>query len=183
LLISTTDVRTPKVTQIISHPDIELVWWIASTQQQYRIAGKAHIIPSPNHPLYRAFTDTLQSEKLGHGSGLAVINSEKFDWEVKRLEIWSKLSSHMKASWARPAPGSPMESPDDAKKWPPTVEEPKEGDSGETRKNWEYALGNFALVVIDPYEVDFVNMGVVPNTRTKYTRKSEGKWASVAVVP
>ncbi|KAF9005146.1 pyridoxamine 5'-phosphate oxidase-domain-containing protein [Cyathus striatus] len=183
LVISTTDIRTPKVTQMISHPNVELVWWIPSTRQQYRIAGSVLVVPSPNHALHGVCTGILQSEELLRSSlALSVFKSEEFDWEEKRREIWGNLSPYMRATLARPTPGSTLENPDDAKKWPQIIEEPKEGDSEETKKKWEYALGNFALVVIDPCEVDYVNMGVVPNTRTGYTRTGGGKWESQAVV-
>jgi len=52
----------------------------------------------------------------------------------------------------------------------------------EDKKNLEIALRNFALIVIDPFEVDFVELGVDPNQRTKFTRDGE-QWMEEIVVP
>lgn len=95
------------------------------------------------------------------------------------------MSAHMKASWCRPVPGSPLLGGDEeAKKWPERVEEPKDGDGNEeNRKNWETALANFALVVIEPLEVDYVELGVMPNRRAKFWKNGDGVWEEQAVVP
>jgi len=70
-----------------------------------------------------------------------------------------------------------------AKKWPVKLEEPTDGDSEEARKNWEAALENMALLVIDPTEIDFVELGVRPNRRTRFWRTSDGGWEEEALVP
>jgi len=93
------------------------------------------------------------------------------------------MSGHMKASWCRPPPGSQLECGyEEAKKWPQNLPKLGEAESEEDKKNLEMALGNFALVVIDPFEVDFVEMGVVPNQRTKFTRDGE-QWIEEIIVP
>jgi len=90
----------------------------------------------------------------------------------------------MKASWCRPIPGTRLEGGyDEAKKWPERVQEPKEGDDEQVKKNWDMALDNFAVVLIDPDEVDFVELGVMPNRRTRFWRNSDGSWDSEALVP
>jgi hypothetical protein len=73
--------------------------------------------------------------------------------------------------------------PEEAKKWPERLEEPKEGDSEEAWKNWAMALGNFALVVIEPSEIDYLTMAVIPNRRFRFARAVEGGWDEVEVVP
>lgn len=94
------------------------------------------------------------------------------------------MSGHMKASWCRPVPGSRLEGGHkEANKWLVTLTEPKDDDDEEMRKNWETALGNFALLIVDPTEVDYVELGVVPNRRTRFWRTSQGTWESEAVVP
>lgn len=94
------------------------------------------------------------------------------------------MSSHMKATWCRPVPGSRLEGGyEESKKWLVKLEEPKESDSEETKKNWQTALDNFALLIIEPQEVDFLELGVVPNRRTLYRRTKDGLWESDALVP
>lgn len=63
------------------------------------------------------------------------------------------------------------------------MEEPKEGDGEEAWKNWKTALRNFVLVAIEPSEVDYLTMSVIPNRRFKTTRAVGGGWDEVEVVP
>lgn len=90
----------------------------------------------------------------------------------------------MKASWCRPVPGSPLlGGEEEAKRWPVKLEEPGEDSDEETKRNWDIALGNFALLIVDPTDVDMVELGIVPNRRTRFWRTSRGQWDSEAVVP
>ncbi|EDR15974.1 uncharacterized protein LACBIDRAFT_301509 [Laccaria bicolor S238N-H82] len=183
LLISSTDIRTPKVTQLAAHPDAELAWWIEGVQQQFRISGKVHVVPAPGHILFRHFLSSTASDYEG-SSGIAALKKEGFDWEAKRVEAFKSLGGKMKATWCRPVPGTRLEGgQEEAKRWPVSIEEPKEGATEEEKSNWEMALHNFALVVIDPAEVDFVELGVVPNRRTNFTRSKEGTWGEEELVP
>jgi pyridoxamine 5'-phosphate oxidase len=114
---------------------------------------------------------------------LTALKKEGIDWELKRRQIFDSMSGHMKASWCRPPPGSKLEGGyGEAKKWPQRLPKLGEDENEEDKKNLEVALGNFALVVIDPFEVDFVELGVVPNQRTKFTRNGE-HWVEEVVVP
>ena len=89
----------------------------------------------------------------------------------------------MKATWCRPAPGSKLDGGyEEGNKWPDKLPKLGEAKNEEEKRNLEQALGNFALMVIDPVEVDFVELGVVPNQRTKFTREGE-KWVEQIVVP
>ncbi|THU96869.1 hypothetical protein K435DRAFT_965746 [Dendrothele bispora CBS 962.96] len=209
LLISTTDIRSPKVTQLQANSRLELAWWFEGSQEQFRISGVGCIVPSPNveeyrehHEQFRRFVQSTKSGTLTSSGGLAALarldsgsgsgggdedsRSGGFDWEQKRIQVFKTMSKYMKASWCRPVPGSPLiGGEDEAKKWPETVEEPKEGDENyeQKKKNWETALRNFALVVVDPVEIDYVELGVMPNKRTRFWRTEEGRWEEMALVP
>ncbi|KAJ4470899.1 pyridoxamine 5'-phosphate oxidase-domain-containing protein [Lentinula aciculospora] len=177
LILTTTDVRSPKTAQIIANPHIHIAWWIEGTREQFRVSGKGTIIPSPQDPLYKQFLHST--------------TSSAFDWEAKRKDVFKTMSAHMKASWCRPTPGSPLIGGEEAaKKWPKKVDEPEnpEGpdeseEEKQNRKNWDTALRNFALILVDPTDVDYVEMGVVPNRRTQFTRSSQGIWKEQALVP
>lgn len=183
------------MTQITSNPEVELAWWIEGTQQQFRISGWTSIIPSPSQKqLYSHFGDIVKSvneggSKQGHGkAGLlgleAVTLTPSFDWEKKRVEVFKSMSGHMKASWCRPTPGTKLEGgQDEAKKWPEKIEEPQSDSPEEDRRNWDTALENFALMVIEPTYVDFVDLGVVPNRRFGFTRDAQGQWEEIELVP
>ncbi|KAG2153566.1 pyridoxamine 5'-phosphate oxidase-domain-containing protein [Suillus bovinus] len=177
LLLTTTDIRTPKVTQIESNPNhrVEALFWIKATNEQFRVSGRAAIYPSPE----------LQENKgiEGVGEVYDAFRSQGWDWERERQRQFDNVGAHMRASWCRPVPGSPMESYSDAEKWPVKVAKP--GEEGYDAKNYEQARGNFALVLIDPIEVDYIELGVMPNRRTKFVKQDSGdeRWKEVILVP
>lgn len=88
----------------------------------------------------------------------------------------------MKASWCRPVPGTKLEDGyEEAKKWPQKL--PKLGEGTDEEKHYlQIALANFALLVIDPVEVDYVELSVNPDQRTKFKKEGES-WVEEIVVP
>ncbi|KAF5377123.1 hypothetical protein D9757_008807 [Collybiopsis confluens] len=204
LIISTTDVRSPKTVQIIANPHVHVAWWIEGTQEQFRVSGTASIIPSPLDPLHKHFLHSttttpssvspslIGSSHIASSGGLAALGRENFDWEAKRNQVFQTMSAHMKASWCRPTPGSPIAGgEEEVKKWPERIDEPRNSqgspdeseDEKENRRNWDKALRNFALLVVDPTEIDYIELGVIPNRRTKFTRSAQGTWKEEALVP
>jgi hypothetical protein len=177
LLLTTTDIRTPKVTQIKSNPDhrVEAHFWIRATNEQFRVSGRMAIYPSPD------FKETKGIE--GMGEVYDAFRSQGWNWEDVRRKQFDNVGALMRATWCRPVPGSPMNSYSDAEKWP--VEVAKPGEEGYDAKNYEEALGNFALLLIDPVEVDYVELGVMPNRRTKFVKQESGdeRWKEVILVP
>ncbi|KAG2050338.1 hypothetical protein BDR06DRAFT_998680 [Suillus hirtellus] len=177
LLLTTTDIRTPKVAQIMSNPShrVEAHFWTKATNEQFRVSGHAAIYPSPE----------LQENKgiEGVGEVYDAFRSQGWDWEDERQRQFDSVGAHMRASWCRPVPGSPMDSYSDAEKWPVTVAKP--GEEGYDAKNYEEARGNFALLLIDPIEVDYIELGVMPNRRTKFVRQEsdDERWKEVILVP
>ncbi|KAF4612268.1 hypothetical protein D9613_004277 [Agrocybe pediades] len=193
LLISSTDIRTPKVHQLThTSPHAELAWWIDGTQQQFRLRSRVFLVPHAKHPVYTTFQNALDAADAGDAENptpaLALFKNE--DWEKRRVELFKSMSAHMKASWCRPTPGSILEGgEDEAKTWPERIDEPSDPSSPdyETQKrNWEFALSNFAIVVIEPYEVDFVDLKVIPNRRWLFRRvkkQDDWVWEETELVP
>jgi hypothetical protein len=188
LLLTSTDIRTPKVEQLVTNPTAELAWWIEAKKQQYRITADVYLVPNLENPLRNNFDRALSRSQ--DGTGLALFKDE--NWEYQRLQMFKNMSPHMRASWCRPVPGSPLKGgQDEAKNWPEVVEDPSEqGDLpretyDEFLLNLKMALSNFALVVIDPIGVDFVDMGVIPNRRTRFFKAfgNHGLWSEEEVVP
>ena len=111
----------------------------------------------------------------------------KYDWEKKRLEVYNDVSAHLRASWCRRAPGGELFSYDDAKAFPETVPKLGEAKTDEDKRNQEESLRNFALLIIEPLEVDWVQLGTSPDRRTRFTRKEvEGdgdEWIEKILVP
>lgn len=177
LLLTSTDIRTPKVTQIKSNPNhrVEAHFWIQATNEEFRVSGRAAIYPSPG------LKETKGIE--GVGEVYDAFRSQGWDWEDERRKQFDSVGAHMRASWCRPVPGSPMSSYSDAEKWPVKVAKP--GEDGYDAKNYEEARGNFALILIDPVEVDYVELGVMPNRRTKFVKQESDneRWKEVILVP
>ena len=188
LLLSSTDIRTPKVQQLTATPQSEVVWWIEGTKQQFRIIADIHIVPTPSHPLHSNFKQNLSNAKTG--SALPLFKND--DWEARRIDMFKSMSAHMKASWCRPIPGSRLEGgQEEAKRWPDRIEEPKLGlpkeEYDKAKRNWDMALGNFALVIIDPIEIDFVDLSSPPDRRTLFTKQKDTSqsvvWVEEELVP
>ncbi|KDR85719.1 hypothetical protein GALMADRAFT_51586 [Galerina marginata CBS 339.88] len=180
LLISSTDIRTPKVGQLTTTPRAEVAWWIEGTRQQFRIIADVYLLPPTTHALYAEFAQRL----AGAADGTAVALFKHENWELRRVNSFKSLSPTMKASWCRPTPGTRLEGgQEEAKKWPQRVDEPDvtsmpKEEYEEAKRIWDLALGNFVLVIIDPFEVDFVDLSTPPDRRSIFRKtKQNGKWS------
>ncbi|KAF8555137.1 hypothetical protein OG21DRAFT_1411372, partial [Imleria badia] len=162
LILSTTDIRVPKVTQLAANAIVEAVYWTPSTQEQFRILGRASIVPE------RGYRGAYPAPR---GVVYEALDKEGFNWEAKRVETFDGMSGHMKATWCRPVPGTPLEGGEDEMKgWPKTLPKLGEARNDKERRNLETALSNFALLLIEPFEVDYVEFGVPPDRRDRRTR-------------
>ena len=195
LLITSSDVRAPKVTQMLTNPSLEIAWWMEGTQDQFRISGKVFVIPPPDNAFHtmkstqhgltmRTLDDSGEERDDGEN---CVSELGKFDWEKKRREVFEDMSPGMKATWCAPiAPGSKIPSYDEPNKWREPVPYFKDIKTDEERERYETALGNFALLLIEPVKIDWVQLGEHPNRRTIFTRKDESdgtKWDEAIVAP
>lgn len=154
-------VRGPKAQQLTGNSDkVEIAWWFAPTGDQYRIKGRAFILPRPDHPLYEKFTP--------HAKRLSPRKNQErgdFDWEQERRRIFEKLSPTIRASFCRPVPGTPLSARDrkgnghggddgdketrdyDPNEWPAELK--MDGDKNLIDKS----LHNFALMCVSgPWE-------------------------------
>lgn len=179
LLLATTDIRTPKVTQLNDQRCVEIVYWVPSTVEQFRILGRASIVAEPNYR--RAYPDRV-------GIVYEALEKEGFDWEAKRVEVFDQMSGHMKATWCRPIPGTPLKGgEEEMKKWPTKLPKLGEAENEEDRKNLVTALSRFSLLLIEPFEVDYLELGVLPNRRTFFKRdwedESSVEFKETLVVP
>ncbi|KIP03846.1 hypothetical protein PHLGIDRAFT_129913 [Phlebiopsis gigantea 11061_1 CR5-6] len=195
LLVSSSDVRAPKVVQMLSNSAVELCWWMEGSQDQFRLLAKANIIPPPDSRL-KTITSSLQGfsitalDEAGEESedeGDRLGTDGKYDWEKKRREVFEGMKPAMRASWCAPvAPGSPISSYDEPSKWPREVPNLEDLKTDEDRKNYETALSNFAMVVFEPFKIDWVQLGEQPNRRTEFIRKGSADvvhWEEQIVAP
>ncbi|KAF8713844.1 Pyridoxamine 5'-phosphate oxidase, partial [Rhizoctonia solani] len=186
ILVSTTDIRSPKVNQIRSHPSTrgptaEVAWWIAEENVQFRILARVQILPAPSHPLYSEFPFKELSQNSGGDSGPDAPATAK-EWEALRVKTFNNLVPPIRASFARPTPGSPLADHTDAERWPQKLPEKGKEETEEEKKQVKEALENFSLLLLEPLDVDFVELGVVPNRRTRWSFDGH-KWDEQAVVP
>jgi hypothetical protein len=155
------------------------VWWLAPTNEQFRIAGRATVVPAPSDTLHAAAVTTLSHIADGKFA------EEKYDWEKLRVDTFEGVSPQMRATWARPTPGSPMPGSgqyNEAKKWPEKLPTLAEAKDEKERAEVEVAMKNFALIVIEPYDVDYVELEPLPNRRTRFFYKGD-QWDEQILVP
>jgi hypothetical protein len=184
-LVTSTDIRTPKIQQISHADSVELAWWIDATLDQFRITGRARVFAAPGHS-----TVTLSaappppSAAAGDFTGIGALEASGFDWEAKRRELFDAVNEKMRATWCRPvAPGSPLHGGyEDMGDWPIEVPKPTEAQTEKEKELAEFALGNYALIVIEPLNVDWLQMAIKPNRRTFFTREGVD-WKEVIVAP
>ncbi|CCL98552.1 uncharacterized protein FIBRA_00552 [Fibroporia radiculosa] len=173
VLIGITDVRTPKVTDMRANPYVELCWFLTGSKDQFRISGPVRIIPSPHVESAAQGESTLALDKL---------SEQGFDWEKKRVAAFDSLPPFMRALWCKPPQGSTIGSYEVANEWLKTLSKSNQLESEEDKQNFELALRNFALLVIDPIHVDWVEAAASPQRRTKFMRNGED-WSEEFVVP
>lgn len=169
LLQITTDIRTPKADQILSRPEsIGVAWWLPKSNLQYRLTCTGYLLPHPSHPSWTQFP----AWKLG----------PNVEWEHERLKAYDALPGDLRASFCRPVPGSTLENPEDAKKWPRELPKRAEAADDTERQQVDEALKNFAILLLEPREVDVLELAPVPKLRTKYV-KVDGCWTEESLVP
>ncbi|KAG0151531.1 hypothetical protein CROQUDRAFT_503238 [Cronartium quercuum f. sp. fusiforme G11] len=178
-LLSCTDIRSPKIDQLIDKQSkvqdgkpASICWWFASTGEQYRIQANAYIYPPPSleskFPKFMPAGKTLSPENM---------EQVEFDWEAERRRIFEKISPELKASFLRPAPGKPLEevpSDQSSSHWPTEIT---------TDAQKTLALDRFALIVLDPLSVDLIKLKVEPNERIQWSKLGDGTWKETPVVP
>lgn len=174
IILTTTDIRTPKVEQIHANNATQINWWFEPSMDQFRLAGKATLVTE------------LASRVFHSGGDIAFqrLSASGFDWEAKRIQVFDSLSSRMRASWCRPTSGSPMEGGyEEAKKWPETIPTTTGAKNEKEKKLVEQALANFVLILLEPTYVDWVQLGTVPDRRTLFHREDDESWTETIVVP
>ncbi|KAI0714620.1 pyridoxamine 5'-phosphate oxidase-domain-containing protein [Earliella scabrosa] len=178
LLVTSTDSRTPKVVQAHANQRVELAWWMEGSSDQFRLNGFVHIYPSPAQG-----TPAQPTPIPEEAVALKTLASQNFDWEAKRKEVFEKMSPGMRASWCSPyPPGTPIRSYEEQKDWVKSVPPEEEAKSEEDRKNYQTALHNFALMLVEPVDIDWCALGIQPNKRTVFKREGE-KWSEQLVAP
>lgn len=179
LILTTTDIRSAKVAHITHDPAVSLAWWIGGSADQFCITGAARLV-SPNGNEVLGVRDAAKADC----PGLAALDADaSFDWAAKRTELYDAVGSALRASFIGPQPGAPLEDGDaEVMRHPERLPNLAEAETEAEKRDVQAALKNFAIVIIEPVEVDWLQLGVMPNRRTKFQREG-GVWKEVAVGP
>ena len=122
---------------------------VASTAHQFRIRGRSYIYGQEGHPINATFPVARLSPP-----GIT-----PFNFNEERKRIFRKMSPGLRASYCRPVPGTPLDStnpPIDPSTFPKELPIDLDENASEQEKAWlEEAMGQMALLVIEPFEVDW----------------------------
>ncbi|KAF8323844.1 hypothetical protein DL93DRAFT_38800 [Clavulina sp. PMI_390] len=178
-LIATTDVRTPKVTQLYSSGQFaEIAWWLEETGEQFRMTVKTYVLPHPQHPLHARFP----FDRLAQPS-----RSSATEWEKSRIDIFDNyMGSATRASFCRPTPGSILPGGyESAKEWPESLPRSNEVEEGSKEAiQVAEALSRFSLTVFVPFKVERVELNTAPHRRTSWIwEEAEQIWKESILVP
>lgn len=189
VFLTSTDVRSEKVEHILANPAVEVVWWLDGTMEQFRITGRAFIVPAKEHPLHDvsfAWLPKFPAIAQIHVKGAEGSDGVGYDWEKKRVEVFEQSPPGLKATLlVNEQPGSVIASYDLLKKYPTAVPKLDDAKSEEDRSNWHKALSNLALMLIEPIQVERLQLTESPNRITLFTRSGDAahEWKEEVLVP
>ena len=177
LIMICTHAQTAKADQLIANSKVGICWWFNDAVQQFRIRGRAYIILNPKHEI--AYKPPRPPFELEDGRS----------WDEERIRCFEHdIDFKLRGWFARGAPGEVIEGGYES--WPgrpfglhPTVEE---AESEEEKHQIRKADLDFAIIVIEPVEIDVAELGMQPVRRRIWSRKEAGgryHWDSVAVIP
>lgn len=112
-----------KYQELEENPNVELAFWMEKTGVQFRISGKAAVLP--NKPEEKSALEKILKETL-HTKGSEATPEY---WTKKRDEEFEKMSGHLRATFARPPPGTPLEDLKEGEKpgdWSESIKPPGE---------------------------------------------------------
>lgn len=185
LLLTSTDHRMKKYQELEENPNVELAFWMEKTGVQFRISGKAAVLP--NKPEEKSALEKILKETL-HAKGEEATPEY---WVNKRSEEFEKMSGHLRATFARPPPGTPLEDLKEGEKpgdWSESIKPP--GEDEKTKSDLARANDNYHLVAISPSSVEMLELKAIPNRRTVWHRQTggdgnggDGEWSVLSVAP
>jgi pyridoxamine 5'-phosphate oxidase len=107
-----------KPAHLAKHHTVEMAWWLADPAIQFRVTGQAYVIPSDESASdYQSQLDEVLKGLRAKGD-----ETDKSYWEKERKRLWKEaMSGHLRASFGRPPPGTPLSEVADPKTWPETL--------------------------------------------------------------
>lgn len=156
LILAVTDIRSDKVAQWQQQADAQLCWYFNNSREQFRMSCKVVLITQQH----------LVAKTMG-----AAEPPNKPSFAVLRNKIWNTLSEASQAQFNWPSPKVALDTETHSTNLNLTTQqyhtEAKEGAPHE----------HFVLVCFEAYQVDYLNLNTIPQTRHISTRSNEGSWA------
>lgn len=114
------------------------------------------------------FPMTREQFRLSGKAAVLGATGVEEDAQKARRDIWRELSEATRHSFTWPTPGLPRDPS------VPFVETPTDPDA---------PLETFGLIVLDPVEVDHLELDGNPQNRWLYRRDDAGRWSSQEICP
>ncbi|KAI9489950.1 pyridoxamine 5'-phosphate oxidase-domain-containing protein [Zychaea mexicana] len=203
LLTVTSAKRSRKMADIAAQPMVELSWFMAGTQEQFRVHGRMvavqagttsdalrGVLPDPvtkkgagsakdtsasssTGLATRAFLTRLSREGAGDNSD----GGNTFDWQVERLRQWYRMNDQLRGTFPEAGDGEPLAIENmDNEGWFVNHDPAKQ-------KLLEAGYENFALLVMQVESVDYVNLTtgehsvfIKPKERQEQAMEESSKW-------
>lgn len=107
-----------KPAHLAKHHTVEMAWWLAEPAIQFRVTGQGYTIPADES----ASDYQSQMDEVLKGLRAKDDEKDKSFWEKERKRLWKEaMSGHLRASFGRPPPGTPLSQVPDPKTWPETL--------------------------------------------------------------
>ena len=157
-LVFVTDKRSTKFEEIQANQHVALCWYLPDSREQFRFSCRAYLVPLKN--------DSTRTESKP-------LNLDSLQLDKLRRHFWTQLSDKTRAQFAWPAPKSPLDSQSSSPLQTLSLDSPLALE----------AFKNFTLILLNPYEVDYLNIGVTPNKRTLHWLSEIQDWSYQDVNP
>jgi pyridoxamine 5'-phosphate oxidase len=114
------------------------------------------------------FTDTREQFRLSGKLALIDSNSTEPTMQKARQITWQDISDNARIQFAWPHPGDIRANPES---FSPAQPDPT------------HPLPNFCLLLLDPVQVDHLELRGEPQNRWSYVRDESHKWSTIAINP
>ncbi|KAJ1658866.1 hypothetical protein IWQ61_001959 [Dispira simplex] len=199
LLVFTTHLQSEKIHELEKNPQVEVCWFLPSTNEQFRLRGHMYMITSPTY--YGHHVDATQRyqetcrylQQFCWADPTLEGDDANIDWELLRLNHFFYMSPELRNSFTCDYSGKPYTSL--------TVQEQRDcrsqlaltrldlgqldsasSSSGhsahrqdpslpQVHQQVQHALRNFILLILKLDYVDHCQLDTTPATRTVYVRQ------------
>ncbi|KAJ1962022.1 hypothetical protein IWQ62_003664 [Dispira parvispora] len=189
LLVFTTHLLSDKIHELEKNPQVEVCWFLPTTNEQFRLRGHMYMITSPTYYGHHvAATQSYQEtsrylQQFCWADPAPESDDSSIDWELLRLNHFFYMSPELRSSFICDYSGKPytsltsQEQRDCQSQLALTqlnLEQPDSSPSSSnhsTHRQVQQALQNFVLLILKPDYVDRCQLNTTPATRTVYVRQ------------